>query len=216
VSEALDHSTTIIIPERFLRKIERRRKIVKKVTTMIAVLLSFPLFLGNLPAQIGLEYRNIEDLMVKEWFKEHVRNKRSAYKLPSDDEFLEDLWRVINLIAFETDLDPLLLISIIDVESDFRNVVGLSGELGMMQIKRETAIFVSKQFGLDEPETGWTELLWNYSLNIRYGAYYLKYLLEKCGNLRTALEHYNGGSAKKRYAQEILRLYEKFKRDLGL
>jgi len=97
----------------------------------------------------------------------------------------------------------------IKVETEFRNVIGIAGELGMMQIKKETAQLVARKFGLKEPDDGWLTLLWDYRLNIEYGALYLKYLLEKSGgNVVKALEQYNGGSFKTEYARSVMSFYK--------
>ncbi|KHC90302.1 lytic transglycosylase [Thermotoga sp. Mc24] len=196
--------------------VEQRRKIVKKITILILVLVVVPVFLSTVPPEDNISFREINSIAVKEWFKELVRSRRASYKLKSDEEFLEDLWKTINNVAKETNFDPLLIISVIDVESDFRNVVGLYGELGMMQIKKETAEMVANLYGLEIPESGWTELVWNYRLNIKYGTHYLKYLFDKFNNLRLALEYYNGGNSRKSYARRILETYEEFKKELGI
>ncbi|PLV56803.1 lytic transglycosylase [Thermotoga sp. SG1] len=196
--------------------IEQRRKIVKKITILVLVLVLIPVFLSTTPTEKSISFREINTITVKEWFKDLVRSRRASYRLKSDDEFLEDLWKTINEVARETNIDPILLVSVIDVESDFRNVIGLYGELGMMQIKKETAEMVADIYNLEPPESDWTELIWNYRLNIKYGAHYLKYLYDRFNDLRLALEYYNGGNRRKTYAKKILETYERFKKELGI
>ena len=148
----------------------------------------------------------------QEWFEDFVKKTRKDHGLPINEDFLKDLKETIFDVSEEVGIDPLLLIAVIEVESDFRNIVGMSGEMGMMQIKKETAKMVAEKFDLKEPEEGWEELIWNYKENIRFGAYYLKYLLDKFnGNLRRALEAYNGGKWKKEYAEKVLKVYEEVK-----
>ncbi|WP_101513334.1 transglycosylase SLT domain-containing protein [Thermotoga sp. SG1] len=189
---------------------------MKKITILVLVLVLIPVFLSTTPTEKSISFREINTITVKEWFKDLVRSRRASYRLKSDDEFLEDLWKTINEVARETNIDPILLVSVIDVESDFRNVIGLYGELGMMQIKKETAEMVADIYNLEPPESDWTELIWNYRLNIKYGAHYLKYLYDRFNDLRLALEYYNGGNRRKTYAKKILETYERFKKELGI
>ncbi|WP_101511025.1 lytic transglycosylase domain-containing protein [Thermotoga sp. KOL6] len=189
---------------------------MKKITILILVLILIPIFLSTVPQESNISFRELNTITIKEWFKDLVRSRRGSYKLKTDEDFLEDLWQTINRAARETNFDPILIISVIDVESDFRNVIGLYGELGMMQIKKETAEMVANIYGLEPPESGWTELIWNYRLNIKYGSHYLKYLYEKFNSLRLALEYYNGGNSRKTYAKKILETYQMFKKELGI
>ncbi len=146
-----------------------------------------------------------------EWLEDYVSEVREGYGLKTDFRFVQGLKEAVDRAALKTGLDPLLIIAIISVESGFRNVMGMAGELGMMQIKPETAEFVSKVFSLPRPEEGWKELLWNYELNILYGAHYLKFLLDKFGDLKKAVEYYNGGSKKEIYAEMIFKVYHRIK-----
>lgn len=93
-------------------------------------------------------------------------------------------------------LDPLLVISVIKTESSFReHAVSHVGAYGLMQIMPETAEWLKKKFNVDydyqTPEG-----------NIALGCLYLNYLLEKDGNLQTALVHYNTGP----YADEYTKM----------
>ncbi|ABR31160.1 lytic transglycosylase [Thermosipho melanesiensis] len=142
-----------------------------------------------------------------EWFRDFVRDYRSAYDLPTDDELLLKIENAILDASKETGLDPLLITSVIIVESEFRNVIGMYGELGMMQIKPETADFVANYYNLEKPKEGWTRILWDFKLNIKIGSYYLKYLYDKFGSIQKAVKHYNGGIYKEVYAEKILKKY---------
>ncbi|MBT1247530.1 MULTISPECIES: transglycosylase SLT domain-containing protein [unclassified Thermosipho (in: thermotogales)] len=143
-----------------------------------------------------------------EWFRNFVKEYRRAYGLPTDDELLTKIEDAILDASKETGLDPLLITSVIIVESEFRNVIGLYGELGMMQIKPETADFVANYYNLKKPKEGWTRILWDFKLNIKIGSYYLKYLYDKFGNIQEAVKHYNGGIYKEQYAERILEKYQ--------
>ncbi len=152
-------------------------------------------------------------LMVAEtaptWFSKLVRETRSKHDLIVDAQIIDEMYSAIVEVSKKYDFDPLLIIALIKVESEFRNVVGMYGELGLVQIKKETAEFVAQKYSLSEPEGGWSTLLWDYRLNIEYGVLYLKYLLQKTsGNLLKALEMYNGGNMKSEYANRIVKEYK--------
>ncbi|WP_448374957.1 transglycosylase SLT domain-containing protein, partial [Fervidobacterium sp.] len=105
-------------------------------------------------------------------------------------------------------LPPTLITALISVESNFSNVKGPGGVLGMMQILPSTAKSISKLLGLEIPKNGWEELLTNYKLNITYGTAYISYLYKKHGTLQKALEEYNNGKNKAKYAELILKQYK--------
>jgi soluble lytic murein transglycosylase len=88
-------------------------------------------------------------------------------------------------------LDPALLAAVIYQESKFRpHARSSSGAIGLMQLLPETAKGIAIHTGgtrfrvsdLDDPE-----------INVRYGAWYLRHLLDKYGDERTALAAYNAG-----------------------
>ncbi|MEJ5229655.1 MAG: transglycosylase SLT domain-containing protein [Pseudothermotoga sp.] len=143
------------------------------------------------------------------WFSKLVRETRLEHDLIVDTQIIDEMYSAIVEVSKKHDFDPLLIIALIKVESEFRNVVGMYGELGLVQIKKETAEFVAQKYSLSEPEGGWLTLLWDYRLNIEYGVLYLKYLLQKTsGNLLKALEMYNGGNMKSEYANRIVKEYK--------
>jgi soluble lytic murein transglycosylase len=88
-------------------------------------------------------------------------------------------------------LDPALLAAVIDQESKFRaGVKSRSGAIGLMQLLPNTAEGIAvhtggARFRVDD--------LYNPEINVRYGAWYLRHLLDKYGNERTALAAYNAG-----------------------
>jgi soluble lytic murein transglycosylase len=89
------------------------------------------------------------------------------------------------------DLDPALIAAMIYEESRFSDQTSQAGARGLMQITPETADTIERLSG---GETFEYEDLANSDLNIRYGSYYLNYLLDKYGgNVVAALAAYNGG-----------------------
>jgi soluble lytic murein transglycosylase len=88
-------------------------------------------------------------------------------------------------------LDPALLAAVIYQESKFKaNARSQSGAVGLMQLLPATAQGIAIHTGGTRFRT--SDLL-NPEINVRYGAWYLRHLLEKYGDERTALAAYNAG-----------------------
>ena len=88
-------------------------------------------------------------------------------------------------------LDPALLAAVVYQESKFRpRVKSDSGAIGLMQLLPDTAKGIAVH-------TGGTRFrvsdLYDPEINVRYGAWYLRHLLDKYGDERTALAAYNAG-----------------------
>lgn len=89
------------------------------------------------------------------------------------------------------ELDPSLLAAVIYAESHFRDQTSHAGARGLMQITPQTARYIAKLSGGTTFEQG---DLGTPQINIAYGAYYLRYLLDRYGeNKVLALAAYNGG-----------------------
>jgi len=89
------------------------------------------------------------------------------------------------------DIDPAMIAAIINVESGFRDQTSSAGARGLMQITHDTADTIERLSG---GATFEYDDLANYELNIRYGTYYLDYLLDLyAGNEVAALAAYNAG-----------------------
>ncbi|HKI91132.1 MAG TPA: lytic transglycosylase domain-containing protein [Gaiellaceae bacterium] len=88
-------------------------------------------------------------------------------------------------------LSPALLAAVIEQESKFDATARSSaGAIGLMQLTPQTAEGIAqytggKKFVLSD--------LTNPEINVRYGAWYLRHLLDKYHNERTALAAYNAG-----------------------
>jgi soluble lytic murein transglycosylase len=88
-------------------------------------------------------------------------------------------------------LDPALLAAVIYQESKFRpSAKSSSGAIGLMQLLPSTAHGIALHTGGSKFRTS---DLYDPELNIRYGAWYLRHLLDKYGDERTALAAYNAG-----------------------
>jgi soluble lytic murein transglycosylase len=89
------------------------------------------------------------------------------------------------------DLEPALLAAVIYQESKFDpHAKSASGALGLMQLLPSTAQGIALHTGGTAFRT---EDLWNPEINVRYGAFYLRRLLNKYGDEQTALAAYNAG-----------------------
>ena len=98
---------------------------------------------------------------------------------------------IIRQQARDKDLDAALIAAMIYEESRFRDQTSHAGAKGLMQIVPSTAHFIARKSGGTDfvPEDLATP-----QVNIAYGTYYLRYLLERYdGNEVVALAAYNGG-----------------------
>ena len=91
------------------------------------------------------------------------------------------------------DLDQALLAAVIYQESKFRaDSRSSSGAIGLMQLLPDTAKGIAihtggSRFRVDD--------LYEPEINVRYGCWYLRHLLQKYGDEETALAAYNAGQA---------------------
>ncbi|HKB19691.1 MAG TPA: lytic transglycosylase domain-containing protein [Gaiellaceae bacterium] len=89
------------------------------------------------------------------------------------------------------DLDPALLAAVIYQESKFRaDAKSSSGAIGLMQLRPQTAEGIAIRTGGTRFRTS---DLYNPELNVRYGSWYLRHLLDKYGDETDALAAYNAG-----------------------
>ena len=80
-------------------------------------------------------------------------------------------------------LDPLLIFSVIKVESDFDlNAKSNAGAIGLMQITSDTGKYVADMQGIVNYD------LSNAKTNIEFGCFYLKYLILKIVNKKRMVE----------------------------
>ena len=98
---------------------------------------------------------------------------------------------IIRQQAADKGLDPALIAAVIYEESRFRDQTSHAGARGLMQITPDTADFIAKHSGgyrfkqsdLATPQ-----------INIAYGSYYLRYLIDRYGgNDELAIAAYNAG-----------------------
>jgi soluble lytic murein transglycosylase len=88
-------------------------------------------------------------------------------------------------------LDPALLAAVIYAESKFHaDAKSQSGAIGLMQLLPSTADGIALHTGGSKFRH---DDLYNPEINVRYGAWYLRHLLDKYDDERTALAAYNAG-----------------------
>ena len=98
---------------------------------------------------------------------------------------------VIRQQAADKNLDPALIAAVIYEESKFRDQTSSAGAKGLMQILPDTARFIARKSGGTAFEL---RDLANPDINIRYGSWYLRYLLDQHGgNVALAVAAYNAG-----------------------
>jgi soluble lytic murein transglycosylase len=103
----------------------------------------------------------------------------------------EDIARLQSGDIALPEADPALLAAVIYAESRFVDQTSSAGARGLMQITPDTADTIE---ALSGGETFEYEDLADPDLNIRYGSFYLRYLLHRYeGNVVAALAAYNAG-----------------------
>jgi hypothetical protein len=139
--------------------------------------------------------------------------KNSAKDISFSPNLSTKFDELFNEIATTYNLDPKLLHAIAKVESNYNpRAVSPKGALGVMQLIPSTARLVGVSDPFDPRE------------NIHGGARYLRYLLDKFGDLTLALAAYNAGpkaveayggippyAETQRYVRSVLSLYQRLK-----
>lgn len=98
---------------------------------------------------------------------------------------------IIDGHARNYDLDEALLAAVIYQESKFEaRAESESGAIGLMQLLPETARGIAERTGGSRFRVA---DLYDPEINVRYGSWYLRHLLDKYADLELALAAYNGG-----------------------
>jgi soluble lytic murein transglycosylase len=101
---------------------------------------------------------------------------------------------IIRQQARDKGLDPALIAAVIYTESRFRDQTSNAGAKGLMQLMPRTADYIARRSGGTAFVQG---DLASPQVNIAYGSWYLRYLLDKYGgNTMLALAAYNAGEGK--------------------
>lgn len=87
-------------------------------------------------------------------------------------------------------LDTAIVYAIANVESDFdEKAVSSAGAMGVMQLMPATAEWIAGELGEEYDE----KMLFDAETNIWYGCFYLRYLLDKFGDVWVVVAAYNAG-----------------------
>jgi soluble lytic murein transglycosylase len=121
-----------------------------------------------------------------------------AFLLPVADKAVKEVTLplrhedIIRQQARDKDLDPSLIAAVIYAESHFRDQTSAAGARGLMQITPQTADEIARRSGGTEFEQG---DLGTPQINISYGSWYLRWLLDHYGGNETlAVAAYNAGT----------------------
>jgi soluble lytic murein transglycosylase len=149
------------------RRTRSRRHLVRR--RRVALLLGTALLVGVVTAlALPTLHRTIDEI---------------ALPLRHDD--------IIRQQAAEKNLNPALLAGVIFAESKFRDQTSPAGAKGLMQLTPATARYIAHLSGGTAFRLG---DLSTPQVNISYGAFYLRYLLNRYSqNIALALAAYNGG-----------------------
>ena len=105
---------------------------------------------------------------------EMIRSKVQTSLAPKWKAQSQNIARTVIAESARYKLDPVFVLAVIKTESKFNPVaVGRFGEIGLMQIKPDTAEWIAHKFGI--PWNG-ADTLRNPSTNIRIGLAYMNYL----------------------------------------
>jgi soluble lytic murein transglycosylase len=120
-----------------------------------------------------------------------------AFAQTSQPGWWERLWyplryeQIVRGHARNYGLDPALLAAVIYQESKFKaDARSSSGAIGLMQLIPDTAKGIALHTGGSRFRV---EDLYDPEINVRYGAWYLRHLMQKYGEEQTALAAYNAG-----------------------
>lgn len=98
--------------------------------------------------------------------------------------------KAFEVYADEYNVDKALLMAVAKTESGFnKDAKSSAGAIGVMQLMPATAEWVASELGEEYKK----ENLYNAEVNIKYGSFYLSYLVRKYENLIYALACYNAG-----------------------
>ena len=152
-------------------------------------------FRKKLIATIAKAEKSFDDRFDAEvWlFEQATRLAKVAPHIPEDERF--SILRMVHKEATQFELDPMLVLALINIESDFDHyAISSAGALGLMQVMP----FWKQEIG--HPDDNLHEI----STNLRYGCAILSLYLEKEQKDTTlALARYNGSRGQSWYPMRV-------------
>ena len=123
------------------------------------------------------------------------------YRNMKDENVRLDFLRLVHQEARRADLQPELVLSVIQIESAFdRFALSYVGAQGYMQVMP----FWKDEIGRPEDN------LMDTATNLRYGCTILRHYLDReKGNISRALARYNGSLGKIKYPEKVLMAWDK-------
>lgn len=136
----------------------------------------------------------------------NIMSQRLASRIP-DRDTRQDFLKTVHYEATRAGLDPLMVLGLIEVESDFRKyAVSSVGARGYMQVMP----FWVKEIGARGDN------LFHLRTNLRYGCTILRlYLDMENGNLYRALGRYNGSLGRPEYPNLVRAAWHRYDSNLG-
>lgn len=134
------------------------------------------------------------------WLVEQsIRLAKAAPHIPEDERL--SILRNVHLEATNFNLDPMLVLAVIDVESDFdQYAISSAGARGLMQVMPFWKDVIGKE----------QDSLFNIQTNLRYGCAILSLYLEKEKSDTTkALARYNGSRGQSWYPMRVYKSMRK-------
>lgn len=142
----------------------------------------------------------VDEFDAEVWlFEQATRLAKVAPHIPEDERFT--ILRLVHKEASKFGLDPMLVLALINVESDFDHyAISSAGAMGLMQVMP----FWKAELG--HPKDNLHEI----STNLKYGCAILSIYLQKENNDTTlALARYNGSRGKTWYPMRVYKAMRK-------
>jgi soluble lytic murein transglycosylase len=120
-----------------------------------------------------------------------VRPSLEAMRIPIRGKDLEALFRTVDRSARRFGIDPLAVLAIIEIESEFDPLaVSPRGAMGLMQLRADTARELAEDLGIT-----WLSdaMLLDPEVNVLLGTFYLSRLNHRFGDLDEALAAFHAG-----------------------
>jgi len=117
-----------------------------------------------------------------------------------DPHYRIDLLKTVLEEARRADLDPQLVLAVIEIESNFnRHAISHAGAQGLMQVMP----FWKEVYGNVEDD------LYQYRVSLRYGCTILRHYIDKYPTTAQALAAYNGSLGRTTYSDKVLNRLQK-------
>ena len=151
-------------------------------------------FREELKAALKKDHAFVDQFEAEVWLKDmSARLAKRAPKIPEKERF--DILRIAHREAKRYNLDPQIVLALIEVESNFdRFAISSAGALGVMQIMPFWKDVIGNE----------NDNLMNIDTNIRYGCAILSiYIKREKKNMTLALARYNGSVGKTWYPMRV-------------